>query len=186
MLLRGSCGTSVHFRAEILTSNPRLSDHYGFEKPNDIRALNLMNTAAAQVMTTVADLVVAYGVSDEFSFVFHKSTNLFERRASKLVSTIVSTFTAIYGHLWPQFFPDISLVTSLLPTFDGRAVCYPTLGNLRDYLSWRQVDCEWHLFPRYVVETITSSQATSTTSTTPRSGRWSNLARCQIPTPRIC
>lgn len=27
-----------------------------------------------------------------------------------------------------------------LPTFDGRAVLYPSIENLRDYLSWRQVD----------------------------------------------
>lgn len=27
-----------------------------------------------------------------------------------------------------------------LPTFDGRAVLYPSVENLRDYLSWRQVD----------------------------------------------
>ena len=59
---------------------------------------------------------------------------------SKLVSTIVSTFTANYIHLWSTYFPDTPL-TSPLPTFDGRAVCYPNLQNLRDYLSWRQVDC---------------------------------------------
>lgn len=119
----------------------RLSNHYGFTKPNDIRALDLMNAAAVQVMTMLPDLIIAYGVSDEYSFVFHRSANLFERRESKLVSTIVSTFTAVYVHLWSRFFPGVELLTALLPTFDGRAVCYPSLANLRDYLSWRQVDC---------------------------------------------
>lgn len=28
-----------------------------------------------------------------------------------------------------------------LPTFDGRAVLYPSEQNVRDYFSWRQVDC---------------------------------------------
>lgn len=28
-----------------------------------------------------------------------------------------------------------------LPTFDSRAVTYPSLRILRDYLSWRQADC---------------------------------------------
>ncbi|KAL8831075.1 MAG: hypothetical protein Q9170_005455 [Blastenia crenularia] len=28
-----------------------------------------------------------------------------------------------------------------MPSFDGRVVQYPSLQNLRDYLSWRQVDC---------------------------------------------
>lgn len=75
------------------------------------------------------------------SFVFHKSTQLFERRSSKLLSTILSTFTALYIHHWPTFFPDTPLQTSYMPTFDARTVLYPTIANLRDYLSWRQVDC---------------------------------------------
>lgn len=60
---------------------------------------------------------------------------------SKLVSTIVSTFTAYYVHLWSTHFPGTPL-SPPLPSFDGRAVCYPTVTNLRDYMSWRQVDCK--------------------------------------------
>ena len=30
-----------------------------------------------------------------------------------------------------------------MPSFDGRVVQYPSVGNLRDYMSWRQVDCEF-------------------------------------------
>ena len=126
-----------------------------------------MNAAAKAVMADLPDIVLAYGVSDEYSFVFHKSCQLFERRSSKLVSTVVSTFTAFYVYLWPSFFgpsggvvagrdedgvpivdfstlsiPETQpLAPSHLPTFDGRAVCYPSVQNLRDYLSWRQVDC---------------------------------------------
>jgi tRNA(His) guanylyltransferase len=137
-----------------------------------------MNVAAQAVMTDLHDIVVAYGISDEYryftelkpigiekgkaddvkSFVFHKSCALFERRArynshfpprksstyldgSKLVSTVVSTFTAHYVYHWYEFFPDQPL-TLPLPSFDGRAVVYPTVQNLRDYMSWRQVDCK--------------------------------------------
>lgn len=28
----------------------------------------------------------------------------------------------------------------VMPMFDGRAVCYPDIQTLRDYLTWRQVD----------------------------------------------
>ena len=28
----------------------------------------------------------------------------------------------------------------MTPSFDGRAVCYPTEQVLREYLAWRQVD----------------------------------------------
>ncbi|KAF1954641.1 Thg1-domain-containing protein [Byssothecium circinans] len=118
----------------------KLTAKYGFEKPNDRRALDLMNVAAEAVMKDLPDLVLAYGQSDEFSFVFHKDCQLFERRASKLTTTVVSTFTAHYVFAWARYFPDAPL-TSPLPSFDGRAVCYPSDINLRDYLSWRQVDC---------------------------------------------
>ncbi|KAJ4395268.1 tRNA-His guanylyltransferase [Neurospora sp. IMI 360204] len=118
----------------------KFSTKYAFEKPNDKRALDLMNAAARSVMSELPDITIAYGVSDEYSFVFHKSCTLFERRASKLVSTIVSTFTAYYVHHWPVYFAD-SPLSPPLPSFDGRAVCYPSVQNLRDYMSWRQVDC---------------------------------------------
>ncbi|KAJ4271535.1 tRNA-His guanylyltransferase [Fusarium torreyae] len=113
---------------------------YGFEKPNDRRALDLMNAAAKAVVTELPEITIAYGVSDEYSFVFHKACTLFERRASKLVSTVVSTFTANYVYSWSTYFPD-SPLSPPLPSFDGRAVCYPSVQNLRDYMSWRQVDC---------------------------------------------
>ncbi|KAK0751476.1 tRNA guanylyltransferase [Schizothecium vesticola] len=118
----------------------KFSAKHGFEKPNDRRALDLMNAAARGVVTELPDITIAYGVSDEYSFVFHKTCSLFERRSSKLVSTVVSTFTAYYVHLWSTYFPD-SPLSPPLPSFDGRAVCYPSVQNLRDYLSWRQVDC---------------------------------------------
>ncbi|KAH6657748.1 tRNA guanylyltransferase [Truncatella angustata] len=118
----------------------KLCAKYNFEKPNDRRALDLMNGAAKAVMTELPDITIGYGVSDEYSFVFHKTCTLFERRSSKLVSTVVSTFTSYYVHLWSTYFPDAPL-SSPLPSFDGRAVCYPSVQNLRDYMSWRQVDC---------------------------------------------
>ncbi|KAL2063361.1 hypothetical protein VTL71DRAFT_5166 [Oculimacula yallundae] len=118
----------------------KFSNKYAFEKPNDRRALDLMNAAAMAVMNELPDIVIAYGISDEYSFVFHKTCALFERRSSKLVTTIVSTFTAYYVHLWSTHFPDLAL-TAPLPSFDGRAVQYPSVQNLRDYMSWRQVDC---------------------------------------------
>lgn len=64
----------------------------------------------------------------------------------KLVSTVVSGFTAAYVMQWPSFFPDKPLEISNLPTFDGRAVLYPNARILRDYMSWRQVDCKMQHF----------------------------------------
>ncbi|TDZ40218.1 tRNA(His) guanylyltransferase [Colletotrichum spinosum] len=113
---------------------------HDFQKPNDKRALDLMNAAARTVVTDLPDITIAYGVSDEYSFVFHKSCTLFDRRSSKITSTVVSLFSANFIHLWPTYFPD-SPLSQPLPTFDGRAFCLPAVDNLRDYMSWRQVDC---------------------------------------------
>lgn len=118
----------------------KLCKKYDFEKPNDRKALDLMNAAAIEVVRAFVDVVLAYGQSDEYSFIFHESTTLFDRRASKLSTSVVSAFTAEYCLLWPKFFPDHPL-TKPYPTFDGRCVAYPKRRVLRDYLSWRQADC---------------------------------------------
>lgn len=63
----------------------------------------------------------------------------------KLVSTFASTFTAYYQFYWHDYFPDQPLVASMLPSFDARAVQYPSLAELRDYFSWRQADCKFYV-----------------------------------------
>ena len=41
---------------------------YGFEKPNDKRALDLMNHAAKAVVADISDITIAYGISDEYRY----------------------------------------------------------------------------------------------------------------------
>ncbi|KAI3451063.1 hypothetical protein Pfo_007728 [Paulownia fortunei] len=117
----------------------RFSEVHEFEKPNDARALNLMNSCAAGVLEEFKDIVFAYGVSDEYSFVLKKDSQLYERHASEIVSAVVSFFSSLYTMKWNEFFPHKEMKCP--PYFDGRAVCYPSCEILRDYLAWRQVDC---------------------------------------------
>ncbi|GLC49307.1 hypothetical protein PLESTB_000205100 [Pleodorina starrii] len=142
----------------------KFSDLHGFEKPNDKRALDLMDECA-RVMNEFPDIRLAYGESDEYSFVLARNTDMYGRRASKLVSLLVSCFTANYVTRWPAHLPDTPLRAT--PMFDGRAVCYPLDSNLRDYLAWRQADthinnqyntCFWAL----VKSGKTSSEAQAT------------------------
>ncbi|KAI3433781.1 hypothetical protein D9Q98_003586 [Chlorella vulgaris] len=109
-----------------------------FEKPNDVRALCLMDASAQAVMREFQDIRLAFGESDEYSFVFPRECQLYGRRCSKLVSLVASCFTASYVRLWPQHLPDKPLAAT--PLFDARAVLYPSDRTLRDYLSWRQAD----------------------------------------------
>ncbi|KAH7860437.1 hypothetical protein Vadar_013408 [Vaccinium darrowii] len=115
------------------------SEVHEFEKPNDEQALNLMNSCAVAVIEEFEDVVFSYGVSDEFSFVLKKDSQFHERHASGIVSVIVSFFSSKYVMNWKDFFPQKELKKP--PSFDGRAVCYPSTEILRDYLAWRQVDC---------------------------------------------
>ena len=118
----------------------KLTKRCDFAKPNDKRGIDLMNAAATEVVRSLHDIVIAYGQSDEFSFVFHENTTLFERRAAKLATTVATMFTAEYCLQWTKYFPDRQL-TRPFPTFDGRCIAYPKRRILRDYLSWRQADC---------------------------------------------
>ncbi|KAG2348092.1 Thg1-domain-containing protein [Suillus weaverae] len=71
----------------------RFSDEHGFAKPNDERALQLMDHAAKNAMIEFKDIMLAFGESDEFSFLFRKSTNLYNWRHSKILTTLTSYFT---------------------------------------------------------------------------------------------
>ncbi|CAM8995025.1 unnamed protein product [Rhodiola kirilowii] len=117
----------------------RFSEVHGFEKPNDAQALNLMNSCAVAVLNEFPDIIFAYGVSDEYSFVLSKDSQMCQRLSSGIMSVIVSTFSSNYVTQWKDFFQNNEL--KYPPSFDGRSVCYPTSKILRDYLTWRQVDC---------------------------------------------
>ncbi|KAJ8669845.1 hypothetical protein QAD02_001104 [Eretmocerus hayati] len=116
----------------------KFADTHQFIKPNDLAAIELMNRAAVSVMEDFREIVIAYGQSDEYSFVFRKDTTLFKRRASKLMSNVNSLFASSYVYHWPQYLKNKEL--RYPPSFDARVVLYPTDKNLRDYLAWRQAD----------------------------------------------
>lgn len=97
-----------------------------------------MSYAATKVMKEFNEIVIAYGQSDEYSFVLHKSAEVYNRRASKILSCINSLFTSAYVFHWPEFFENKQLLYP--PSFDARVVLYPGDENMRDYLSWRQAD----------------------------------------------
>lgn len=116
----------------------RFTDFHAFDKPNDIRALQLMNRAAAKVMEELKDICLAFGQSDEYSFVLKKDTDLFDRNRDTICTVVNSLFTSAYVFYWDHYFGYTKLLYP--PGFDCRVVLYPCDSNLRDYLSWRQAD----------------------------------------------
>ncbi len=82
--------------------------------------------------------------------------------SSKIATSITSDFTAQFVYHWNEYFgpgrqpvtrfnegqspptsppPAPGVPLKYPPSFDGRVVLYPTDQTLKDYLSWRQVDC---------------------------------------------
>ncbi|WRT70769.1 uncharacterized protein IL334_007768 [Kwoniella shivajii] len=116
----------------------KFSDAHSFSKPNDRRALDLMDMAAKTVMDEYKDVIMAFGESDEYSFLLKKNTKLYNRRRSKIASSIVSLFTSAYVFNWSRYLPNEPLRYS--PSFDSRVVLYPSAKEVRDYFAWRQAD----------------------------------------------
>ena len=107
-------------------------------RPIDDRLLGLMNECGRKVMEKNADIVFGFGQSDEFSFIFKKSSETFGRKRDTILTFMVSTFTASFVLLWDKYFPGVKL--EYPPSFDARAVLYSHFRVIRDYLSWRQAD----------------------------------------------
>ncbi|CAG2180191.1 unnamed protein product, partial [Oppiella nova] len=118
-------------------------------KPNDKRCLDLMNESAKHVMRAFfPNIVMAYGQSDEFSFIIRRVSDLYKRRQNKITSLIVSSFSSAFVFYWSQYFSNKpqngchqSVPLQYPPAFDGRCILYPNSKVVMDYLRWRQVDC---------------------------------------------
>ena len=65
-----------------------------------------MNECARQVVMEFRDIRIAFGESDEYSFVLHKDTQLWGRRSFKLIAVITSLFAAQYVFQWSKFMGD--------------------------------------------------------------------------------
>lgn len=59
----------------------RFADSHEFVKPNDLRGVSIMTKCAERVMQEFKEIVVAYGQSDEYSFVFRRKSQAYNRRA---------------------------------------------------------------------------------------------------------
>lgn len=116
----------------------RFAEMHGFEKPNDKRSLELMSRSAAAVMEEIREIVLAYGQSDEYSFVFRKDTILFNRRTEKLLTVVNSLFSSAFVFYWKSFFGFTNMLYP--PAFEGHVYLFPSELNLKDYLSWRQAE----------------------------------------------
>ncbi len=93
----------------------RFAEQHKFTKPNDNRALGLMTRSAHSVMSELEAIIIAYGQSDEFSFVFKRTSTLFKRRARYLGFAMLNTDVLLIF----AFHTFASHPTLFLPLFSG-------------------------------------------------------------------
>ena len=86
-----------------------------------------MNSAAEEVMSSFTDIVISYGQSDEYSFLFKKSTKVFNRREDKILSCVLSLFSSAYSL---NFEKHLGERPKKIPSFDGRVVLYPSFDDV--------------------------------------------------------
>ena len=87
----------------------RFTAVHNFKKPDDERALHLMNRCASAIMHDFPEMVLAYGQSDEYSFVLKRDARVYQRRECKLVSVVASLFASNYVFWWKDYFGDTPL-----------------------------------------------------------------------------
>ncbi|KAH8983494.1 Thg1 C terminal domain-containing protein [Lactarius akahatsu] len=117
----------------------RFADDHAFVKPNDLRALELMDPRSLGSDARVprcGSLHMGSPTSTASCFESLRSCIIDDNRKSHLC--LCSLFTSTYVMLWPQCFPDTPL--RYAPSFDARIVLYPGAQEVRDYFSWRQAD----------------------------------------------
>lgn len=97
-----------------------------------------MSYVALKVMKSFQEIAFAFGYQSEYSFVFHRNTDLYNRRASKIASSVNSLFTALYTSQWPLWFSNRHQLS--VPIFCSSTYVFPMDDNVKNYLLWRQIN----------------------------------------------
>lgn len=124
----------------------------GLPKPycNELSAV--MDTAATALAKEIMGCKLAYGQSDEYSFLFtdfdkEESETWFAGNVQKIASVSASIFTAHFNQEWarvltfdePKIKDPINAMNKLA-VFDARVFVIPRREDVISYFNWRQLD----------------------------------------------
>ncbi|KAG0728984.1 tRNA(His) guanylyltransferase 1 [Chionoecetes opilio] len=107
-------------------------------RPNDPPLARLMEAAVGVVMGDFKEIVLCYSFSQEFNFVFSKTTTLYRRRGPKLLTNVCSLMSSAFVHKWPCYF---ELALEFPPMIEGTVHLLPDDQTLRDYMAKCQNVC---------------------------------------------
>lgn len=108
----------------------------GFDKPFDFRLMEWMDYAAKRLCAQVSGCRLAYGQSDEYSFLLTDFATphteaWFDGNIQKIVSVSASIFTQAFNEKSSNAGPA---------TFDARVFTIPDKTEVENYFIWRQQD----------------------------------------------
>lgn len=104
-----------------------------------------MDTAALQLCLTLQGARLAYGQSDEYSFLFSDfegtdSEMWFKGNIQKIASVSASLFTAHFNEAWRTVAPQFKKGPYTPAMFDSRVFVIPSRTEVMNYFVWRQQD----------------------------------------------
>jgi tRNA(His) guanylyltransferase len=108
----------------------------GLEKPYSTRLMDAMDTAASALCKQAMGCRLAYGQSDEYSFLLtdferHETEPWFGGGVQKIASVSASIFTAAFGRAFGG---------DKVANFDSRVFTVPSWPEVENYFIWRQQD----------------------------------------------
>lgn len=94
---------------------------------------DLLKYAAFKVMKAFQEIILTFGGDNKsYSFVLHRRADIYNRRAAKIASCLLSTFTAFYTTQWGTWLPDTAEL--LTPIFYASTYVLPNHDLVKDYL----------------------------------------------------
>jgi tRNA(His) guanylyltransferase len=108
------------------------------ERPYCRELANALDEAALQLCRQMIGCRLAYGQSDEYSFLLtdterDDSPLWFDGNVQKIVSVSASLFTGAFNKAFPDRLPA---------AFDSRVLMIPKRSEVEKYFLWRQLDAE--------------------------------------------
>lgn len=114
----------------------------GLERPYCKELSFAMDTAAAALAKQMMGCKLAYGQSDEYSFLFtdlekDESEMWFAGNIQKIASVSASIFTAVFNYQWSHIAPCRPINLAM---FDARVFVISNPKDVESYFLWRQLD----------------------------------------------
>lgn len=118
--------------------------HKSITKPYCQELANSMDFAATALCKEIMGCRLAYGQSDEYSFLFSdfdrdETEMWFSGNIQKIASVSASIFTAAFNWQWQAIRPA-GFDPSKLAMFDARVFVIAQRSDVAEYFNWRQLD----------------------------------------------